>query len=331
MFAFQFRSGFRDPGKWIAYLRWNGGIAARRKKPLLRLFIKSNLKARNIMRKLFIAVACILYSLIGASAQDWRAQFGTLVNTPPGPEMDSLFRGIISAKPDWREVMTEIESLTFPDTTGGRALLGSTSCNDGVDRPYVIYVPSSYDPKMPTPMLVHLHGVVMRPNINPNPDEYIGNTAIMAEAEKMGWFDEVGMANIMSLVRTAKVNFNIDDDRVYLSGLSDGASAAFLFAMIMPTDFAAFAALNGFMGSGEGDISTYANNMANTHIYVTAADRDRYFPTDQMERTIAMPEKAGANILYRKLKGEHIPSIIDFEYADMFDYLEQHPRRIRRL
>jgi predicted esterase len=299
------------------------------------------MKARIIMRKLFIAVACILYSFIGASAQDWRAQFGTLVNTPPGPEMDSLFRGIISAKPDWREVMTEIESLTFPDTTGGRALLGSTSCNDGVDRPYVIYVPSSYDPRIPTPMLVHLHGVVMRPNINSNPEEYIGNTAIMAEAEKMSWFvlfpfgqkgaswfDEVGMANIMSLVRTAKVNFNIDDDRVYLSGLSDGASAAFLFAMVMPTDFAAYAALNGTMstGSDEGGFSTYAPNMANTHIYVTTADCDRYFPTDQMERTIAMAEKAGANILYRKLKGEHIPSIIDFEYADMFDYLEQHPR-----
>jgi predicted peptidase len=295
-----------------------------------------------------IAAACILYLFQGASAQDWRTQFGTLVKKPAGPERDSIIARIVSTGPGWREVMTEIESvmteiesLIFSDTTRGRALPGSTTCIDGVDRPYVIYVPSSYDPKIPTPMLVHLHGVVMRPNINPNPDEYIGNAAIMAEAEKMGWFvlfpfgqneaswfDEVGMANIMSLVRTAKVNFNIDDDRVYLSGLSDGASAAFLFAMVMPTDFAAYAALNGTMSTSndEGGFSTYAPNMANTHIYVTTADRDRYFPTAQMERTIAMAEKAGAKILYRKLKGEHIPSIIDFEYSDMFDYLGQHPR-----
>ncbi|UCC81266.1 MAG: hypothetical protein JSW64_07900 [Candidatus Zixiibacteriota bacterium] len=293
------------------------------------------------MRKLIIAAACILYLFDGASAQDWRARFGTLVKTPAGPERDSIIARIVSAGPDWREVMTEIESLIFPDTTRDRALPGSTTCTDGVIRPYVIYVPSSYHPGAPTPMLVHLHGVVMRPKINPNPEEYIGNIALMAHADKLGWlvlfpfgqkgaswFDEVGMPNIMSLVRTAKVNFNIDDDRVYLSGLSDGASAAFLFAMTMPTDFAAFAALNGSMGagSGEGDFSTYAPNMANTHIYVTTANRDRYFPTAQMERTIAMAKKAGAKILYRKLIGEHIPSIVDFEYSEMFDYLGQHPR-----
>jgi hypothetical protein len=45
-----------------------------------------------------------------------------------------------------------------------------------------------------------------------------------------------------------------------------------------------------------------------------------------MERTIAMAEKAGGKILYRKLEGEHISSIAEFEYSDIFDFLEQHPR-----
>jgi hypothetical protein len=293
------------------------------------------------MPRLLIAVACILSSVVGASAQNWQAQFDKLIKTPPGPERDSLIGQIVSAGPDWREVVTEIGSLTFPDTTKGQALLGSTTCIDGVTRPYVIFVPSSYDPMTPTPMLVHLHGLVMRPDIEPNPKEYIGNDTLMALAEERGWivlfpfgqkgaswFDEVGMTNIMTLVRAAKIDFNIDDDRVYLSGFSDGASAAFLFAMIMPTDFAAFVALNGSMGVGseDGGFSTYATNMANTHIYVTTADRDRFYPTSQMERTIAMAEKAGAKILYRRLKGDHISSEAGIEYPAIFDYLEQHPR-----
>ena len=293
------------------------------------------------MLKLLIAVACVLFSIVGASGQDWRARFNTLIKTPPGLERDSLIARIDSDEPDWRQVMTEIGSLTFPDTIKGQTLSGSTTCLDSISRPYAIFVPSGYNPRTPTPMLVHLHGVVGRPIIEPDPKEYVGNTAIMALAEERGWlvlfpfgqkgatwFDEVGMTNIMTLVRAAKIDFNIDDNRVYLSGLSDGASAAFLFAMIMPTDFAAFVALNGSMGVGseDGGFSTYATNMANTYIYATTADRDRYYPTSQMERTIAMAEKAGARILYHKLKGEHISSIVQVEYPAIFDYLEQHPR-----
>jgi hypothetical protein len=190
-------------------------------------------------------------------------------------------------------------------------------------------------------MLIHLHGLVMRPIIDPDPNEYLGSTTLMALAEKRGWlvlfpfgqegaswFDEVGMTNIMTLVRTAKIDFNIDDDRVYMSGFSDGASAAFLFAMVMPTDFAAFVALNGYMGVGseDGGLPTYATNMANTNIYVTTTDRDNFYPTSQMQRSISMAEKAGAKILYRRLTGQHSFSDIEGELPAIFDYLEQHPR-----
>lgn len=293
------------------------------------------------MRRILIISAVTLYFAGYAAAQDWRAQFNTLVKTHAGPERDSLIAGITSAKPDWNEVMTEIESLTFPDTIKGKVLEASTTCIDGVTRPYVIYVPSIYDPKTPTPMLVYLHGLVSRPNIIPNAREEVEKDTLTALVEKQGWFllvplgqkgatwwDDVGMTNVMNLIRTAKTNFNIDDDRVYLNGFSDGASASFLFAMVRPTDFAAFVPLNGHMGVGseDGDLPTYATNMANTYMYVTTTDRDHYYPTSAMERTISMAEKAGAHILYRKLKGEHRFSDVDGEYPAIFEYLEQHSR-----
>lgn len=293
------------------------------------------------MRKTLIISGAILYFATCATAEDWRAQFDTLVKSQAGPQRDSLITGIVSAKPAWSEVMTEIESLTFPDTTKGQALEGLTVCIDGVTRPYVIYVPSSYDPKTPTPMLVFLHGLVSRPNLMPNAREEVEKDTLTALVEKRGWFllvplgqagatwwDDVGMTNIMNLIRTAKTNFNIDDDRVYLNGFSDGASASFLFAMVNPTDFAAFVPLNGHMGVGseDGNLPTYATNMANTHLYVTTTDHDRYYPTSMMERTISMAERAGADILYRKLKGQHRFSDVEGEYPAIFDYLEQHPR-----
>ena len=121
------------------------------------------------------------------------------------------------------------------------------------------------------------------------------------------WWNEVGMTNISALVRRVKSGFNIDDDQVYLGGFSDGGSAGFLFAMTLPTDFAAFMALNGHMGVGseDGGLPTYATNLFNSPIFATTTDRDQLYPTSMMERSIAMAEKAGAKIHYKRMKGEH--------------------------
>jgi predicted esterase len=299
------------------------------------------LKVERMMARLLITVICVITSVTELWAQNWKPQFETFLKAPPGPKRDSLFNWIVAADPDWRDVVSKIESIPFQDTVKGFILLDSTTCIDGVTRPYAISIPSDYNPKIPTSLIVHLHGIVGRPVIDPDPLNYVANIDIMAEAEKRGWFvlfpfgqqdatwfDKVGMTNIMTLVRAVKSKFNIDDNRVFLSGLSDGASAAFLFAMVMPTDFAAYVSLNGSMGVGseDGGFSTYAPNLSNTFIYATNADRDKYYPTSQMTKTIDMAMKSGANILYRKLTGEHIGSLEQVDYPAIFDYLEKHPR-----
>ncbi len=296
---------------------------------------------RNLMLKLLIAIVCVLCSVVGASAQTWQAEFDTLIRTPPGPEQERLIDGIAAAAPDWQDVMARLGSISFPDTTKGQAIKRDAPCIDCKSRPWVFYVPSSYDPKKPAPMLVVLHGSVSCPDIMPDPKGWAEKTDYVALAEKRGWFvlfpmgqagatwwDEVGMTNVMTLVRRVKIDFNIDDDRVYLGGFSDGGSAAFLFAMTMPTDFAAFLALNGHMGVGseDGGLPTYSANLFNSPILATTTDRDQLYPTSQMERAIVMAKKAGAKIFYRRMAGEHDFNAIRGELPAIFDYLEQHPR-----
>jgi predicted esterase len=190
-------------------------------------------------------------------------------------------------------------------------------------------------------MLVVLHGSVSRPDIRPDPRGWAEKNGFVPLADQYGWlvlfpfgqagatwWDEVGMTNIMTLVRTVKIDFNIDDDRVYLGGFSDGGSAAFLFAMTMPSDFAAFMALNGHMGVGseDGNLPTYATNFYNSPVYATTTDHDQLYPTNQMERAISMARKAGGKILYRKLSGQHDYNDIKGELPAIFDFLEEHPR-----
>ncbi len=293
--------------------------------------------------KKYAAIVAGLLSLIApiTSAADWHTMLSELINSADGVNQDSFIVQIETAQLNWRSVMAELTSLSFPDTTKGQDVRGESLCDDGVVRPYALYVPSGYNPRIATPLLVHLHGIVSRPNIETDLKTYVGDSAIMSVAEQRGWlvlfpfgqdgatwWDRVGMDNVMAQIRALKSNFNIDDNRVFLSGISDGASAAFLYAMVRPDDFAAYAALNGSMGVGseDGGFSTYAPNLSNTYVYATTASRDRYYPTSQMQRAISMARQAGANIYHHQLDGEHIASILTYDYAMILDSLEQHPR-----
>jgi predicted esterase len=295
------------------------------------------------MLRLLIGATYVLLSFAGASAKSWKNDFQALVHASTESARDSLIARIVDTKPRWSDVVAAIGTISFERKAGGNWSLNSIEGIDGVSRPYALFVPTKYDPRTPTPLVVHLHGVVTRPIIDTNPDQYVGNTAIMAEAEKRGWlvlfpfgqekatwWDEVGMSNVLNEIRAVKSTCNVDDNRVYLSGLSDGASGTFLFSMVHPDYFAAYVAINGSMGgaSEDGGLSIYATNMARSHYYVTNADRDRYYPTAQMERTITMAQRAGADISYYKLIGEHVPTMQAIEYRPIFDFLAQYARTV---
>ena len=99
--------------------------------------------------------------------------------------------------------------------------------------------------------------------------------------------------------------------------------------MAMPTDFAAFIALNGHMGVGslDGKLPLCPSNMAMTPVYAVNTDRDILYPSSTMSRMIRAAQSWGADIMYREYTGiGH-----DFDYADselprIIQYLERHPR-----
>jgi pimeloyl-ACP methyl ester carboxylesterase len=214
-------------------------------------------------------------------------------------------------------------------------------CIDTVERPWVLLVPRDYDPSVPAPLLVVLHGGVGAAEVHDDPVGSVSENELGALALEGGWialfpfgqagatwWDEVGMTNIRDLVRTVKREFNVDDDRVWMAGFSDGASAGFAHAMLAPTDYAAFVALNGYMGvaSLDGDLPTYAPNMAATPIFATTTFDDGLYPSRKMAPSIAMARAAGADIYYREFPGEHDFDDVVSELPAIARFLERHPR-----
>ncbi len=279
--------------------------------------------------------------LAPSALADWRADLAELARTEPGPRQEELLAKVLAAEPAWRDVAAAFAALRFDEAEAGASELRQTLCADGVERPWVLYVPPSYDARTPTPLVVVLHGGVSWPDLPEDPLAEAREDEWAAAAAEYGWlvlypfgqkgatwWDEVGMANIRNLARTVKRDYNVDDDRVYMGGFSDGASAAFCWAMVEPTAFAGFVALNGHMGVGslDGGLDTYAPNFYNSPVYAVTTFDDALYPSAKMRATIEMAQRAGGDIFYRELAGTH-----DFDYAEseiplIAGWMARHPR-----
>jgi predicted esterase len=287
------------------------------------------------------ALATALLMIWVPAFAGWQSDLAEVLEMDPGSDRDRRVAKIARAEPDWQEVAAYIQSIEFPEVKAGSLILESAMCTDDVERPYVLYIPPGYDPAAPTPLLVRLHGGVARADIVPQPLEYAEGDEFLPVAEREGWFvlypfgqegatwwDKVGMANIRNLVRIVKRLYNIDDDRVWMEGFSDGASACFTHAMVSPNDYAAFVPLNGHMGVGslDGDLPLHAPNLFNSPLYAVTTKGDDLYPSDRMRTTIEVALEAGGDIIYRELEGTH-----DFDYAEsemprVVRFLKRHPR-----
>jgi poly(3-hydroxybutyrate) depolymerase len=291
-----------------------------------------------------VAVVSTLAVLVAAqiAAADWQQDLHDLIRADDGAEREEMMKRVVGARPDWQEVARVLRSIEYgPTEDTGRTVLTQTVCADSVERPWVFRVPASYDPLVATPLLVVLHGGASYPDITEDPVGYADESELGSMAVENGWiaafpfaqveatwWDEVGMANIRAIVRATKRRYNVDDDRVWMAGFSDGASAGFLHAMVAPDDFAAFVALNGHMGVGslDGDLPTYAPNMASSPIYATTTFDDGLYPSSKMRSSIAMARAAGADIFYHEMPGEHDFDDVAGELPAIGRFLERHPR-----
>lgn len=286
-------------------------------------------------------IIALMLPVAAAGADDWRADLDAALKMEPGTGRDEVVAKVARAAPGWNEIRLHIEAMEFGEPRGTLAILDSAVCTDGVMRPWVLYVSTHYDPATPAPLMVRLHGGVGVPNIRSQPVEYASEDGFALEIEKRGWlgvypmgqvgatwWDDVGMANIRNLVRRVKRTYNVDDDRVYMGGFSDGGSGSFAHAMLAPTDYAAFIALNGHMGvaSRDNGVSLYAPNMMNTPVYATTTHDDDLYPTSKMAVAIDMAQRAGADILYKTFPGTHDWEGIASDLPFMFEFMERHPR-----
>jgi len=137
--------------------------------------------------------------------------------------------------------------------------------HDGTDREYIIYIPESYDPNTKTPLLFNFHGFTSNAAEQMAYGDFrsIADTAgfLIVHPEGLrfngqthwnvgGWtvgsqVDDVGFTE--SLITEISNDYNVDESRIYATGMSNGGYMSFLLACQLSDRIAAIASVTGSM------------------------------------------------------------------------------------
>ncbi len=139
-----------------------------------------------------------------------------------------------------------------------RGFLFRELASGGRTYPYAVYVPRGYDRSRPWPLILFLHGMGesgsdgVRPIIQGIGSAILWNSerwpAIVVfpqkPTENSEW--EQHEAAVMAILRTVRNTYRVDDDRIYLTGLSQGGHGVWVLGARHRETWAALVSVCGY-------------------------------------------------------------------------------------
>jgi phospholipase/carboxylesterase len=216
----------------------------------------------------------------------------------------------------WRRELTVIEPyFRMADDTRSIAELGENASSVGITHhrandkhnEYSLYVPETYDPNRQWPLIVCLHGGYGSGN------DYIwswlrvarsrGYLLLSPKSHAQTWSivqPPVDVNSIMTILDGVLENYAVDSARVYLSGLSDGATFSYILGLQHANRFCALAPIAGVL-SPATDIMLRAGLGKELPMHVIHGAHDAIFPVQTVRSTNTLLTKLGYNLKYTEL------------------------------
>jgi poly(3-hydroxybutyrate) depolymerase len=251
------------------------------------------------------------------------AAAGMVLTAQKGPAIDAAMRAfwaaetsdaraaavpaVLASGADYDELAARVKAgREYRAARTGRINLVTSDRNVVLDN--VLEVPSDYDPSRSWPLRVSLHGGVGRPAPAPNDPparpltnriqsagELVLHPRAWAESE---WWTSGQVGNIARLIDRIKHDYNVDESRTYLTGISDGGTGVYFFAMRAATPWSACIPLNGqplvLANPDSGaDGQFFASNLANCPLHVVNGGKDPLYPAASVAPLVAMFRRAG--------------------------------------
>ena len=182
---------------------------------------------------------------------------------------------------------------------------------DGKKHRYVLVVPSTYNPAVPMPLRIYLHGGVETEDRNSGrlwdferfgPGEGL---ALYPSAWRGAmWWHQNQLTNILGILTELKRTYNIDESRIHVIGVSDGGTGAYFLAFKVPTPFAGFVPLIGHGGALVNPRAGAAGpffvpNLRNAPFFIVNGALDPLFPVREVAPYVNLYRQAGVSVVFR--------------------------------
>lgn len=161
---------------------------------------------------------------------------------------------------------------------------------EGIQLFALIFIPYDYTPEKKWPLRVILHGDISHIDaynvfrfIDTTQESYKSMEEIRIYPSgyfAARWYYQIQYENVMQLLDSVKHLYNVDENRVSLSGFSDGGTGTYAFANYDATPYNCFLPYIGSCGALKvlGTKQVYFNNYRNKPMFIENGRLDETFP-----------------------------------------------------
>jgi predicted esterase len=145
------------------------------------------------------------------------------------------------------------------------------------------------------------------------------------------WWQYRQVENLEGILRELRREYDLDENRAHLMGLSDGGTGTFFQALKDTTPWASFCPFIGHPNvlnheASQADGQFYAVNLRNKPLWVANGLEDPLYPAEEVSLYLDLFRRAGARIVYRPQEGGHDVRWWPGEAAQIRAFQDQNPR-----
>lgn len=245
------------------------------------------------------------------SASDMDRAFQKFWAAPTPSKAAKFAKDIVATGISFDEALRRVRiGRTYPPQKTGLIRMRNKTA-DGIVHHYALDVPQGYDPTRRYQVRFQLHGgVAERPDNQPRGEAEIGRLPgaeqiyVLPYAWKDApWWSDDQLLNLRAILAALKRSYNVDENRVVVTGVSDGGTGAYYVAMRDTTPFASFLPLNGAIlvldneGLGLNE-RIFPNNLRNKPLFIVNGGQDRVYPRPMVEPSVEHMRNNGVAIDY---------------------------------
>jgi hypothetical protein len=274
------------------------------------------------------------------SSEDLHASIQQLTQKKSSLGKAIQIRKIVRQEHSFEQLITAIQChKSDMDEKPGTGILKWTIRTDSLNHYAVVMVPLDYDPQKKYPVDFILHGAVSTPNPHAV-DTYVQTTH--AEVKNLQhivvypsgwvlapWWSKTQLQHLDALLRKLKTHYNVDENRIYLSGISDGGTGCAYVANYQPTPWACYQPYisNPTAIPYLSQEALYIQNLKSNAFFFLSTQNDALFPPEKIRSFTSMMKKAGIPHQLTIIPG-HGHNVKWFEeYRDSIRHFKKaHPR-----